>query len=203
TGERDRGQEQQRADPQRQAREKAYQERRFDTWANGKRADLQSHQLDRDGEMNRRHSVQRENLAHHLRATYGPDRDRTAANLAATEARLERGGFFYRLFGQAARDRDQADAERRTLASIDMRTGEYEGRLEAQQAEERRQQAERERRERQDLEERITKARDRRERDGWSDAWEAERQAGADRANDNSFGGGPQRGRDRSLGPEM
>ena len=181
----------------REGQETARQKFRFEEWANTKRAEQQSAQHDARGQLGERHGTQRMALDEKLATTYGPGREDAAQRLAETEARQARGGRFYRLSGRAERDRQAAEAARRTLDNIAMREGEQRGALEAKHAAERSQQAEAQQRERQGLEERINNARDRREREGWRDTG-PQRQAGAERANDNSADRQAYPGRERS-----
>ena len=184
-----------RQQPQ-EGRETARQKVRFEEWANRKRAELQTTHHDQAGRLGQWHGTQSQAQDQNLAATYGPGRDEASRKLAEAEARRDRGEAFYRLSGRADRDRWEAEAARRTLENIAMREGEQKSALEAQQERERQRQAERQKRERRALEERITQARENRERESWRDLGYDKRQAGLDRANDNSVSQGRERSRD-------
>lgn len=191
------------ADRQRhQEREKAYQRGRFESWANAKRAALQSRQIDERGDLANRQAAQRLDLDARLTAFYGPGREEAAKALEQARARLERGGLFYRLSGRFARDRDRADAAHRTLEDIERRENEQRGGLWWQHEGERERQDEGHRRQGKALELRIDTARQRREDGEWRDPWEEERDAAREargrQGNDNVRSSGRGRGRSRS-----
>jgi hypothetical protein len=188
----------------RQRREEATEKARarFAEWANRHRADLQNRQIDERGELGNRQERQRLALDQDLAETYGQGRAQAAGALTEAQARLERGGFFYRLLGRSDRDQQAVKAARRTLADIDRRIGEQRGGLEVRQAEERRQMTERQERQQTELEKHLTRTYEQREQAGWREPPGRDAQADWNRANDNSHGRGPTPGRERTRAPE-
>lgn len=181
-------------DKREQARERA----RFETWANARRAERQNDRLEAAGQMDRRHEMARQALTDELEAFYGPGRDKAQAALSGAQARLERGGMLYRLSGRAQDDRQTVEAAKQMLQDIAQRSKEREGRLEAAQAREREVREVREQAQDRQLEQGIERARARREAEGWRRQEPQARQAGQERANDNSGSRDRGRGRERS-----
>lgn len=163
--ERERRREQQQDGGRVPAHVQRREQARFETWANAIRAERQSRQLDQQGELGRALGLQSDKLESELAGFYGPGRN-AAAELKAIMARQERGGFWYRLT-RAKADRERAAALARNLADIRKREAEQRGKLEREQQEYRQALAQRHERERLADEQRIDRARDRREAEGW------------------------------------
>ncbi|MCB1810898.1 MAG: MobA/MobL family protein [Candidatus Competibacteraceae bacterium] len=108
-----------------------------EAWANRKRAELQSHQLDERGELGRRHDRATLRVQAQLEQTYGGADSAWQAQLAAIRARQARGGLWYSLT-QAKQDRADALNLERSLADSAQRQQEVTEALAHRQAAERR-----------------------------------------------------------------
>jgi hypothetical protein len=170
--------ERQRVRQQQEAKARAGQSRvverekaRFDTWANGRRADLQSKRLDAEGDLGRKHAQERLALENQLALTYGGTKTAYTRSLEAMAkkpppaAPLDR--LLYRLSGAATRNAEQAAAYRATLADIARRETEQHSALTARQQAETATLSAGHAADSSKLERGIDRARARREADGW------------------------------------
>jgi hypothetical protein len=144
---------------------------RFGAWANGKRAELQSAQLDATGEQGRTHALQRQELDAKVRAEYGPLATRLYAERNAILARQTNAkglrGLAYRLTGRAAKDAARAAQLMATITKTGERALERMDALAARQARQVEALSRRHARDSTQLEQRIENGRARREQEGW------------------------------------
>jgi hypothetical protein len=144
---------------------------RFGAWANGKRAELQSAQLDATGEQGRTHAAQRQELDAKVRAEYGPLATRLYAERNAILARQKTAkglrGLAYRLTGRAAKDTAHAAKLMATITKTGERALERMDALAARQARQAEALSRRHARDSGQLDQRIENARARREQEGW------------------------------------
>lgn len=150
--------------------EQAKEQRRFEAWANAKRAELQNRQLGDKGDLGRRHTTQRLLLEDRLAETYGAGIEMAERTLAEIRERQQASRFFrfvYRLSGQAGQDAYASILAGQTLNTIRQRMTEQRGKLEVAQAADRRELDHSHERQSRTLEHRIETVRERREREGW------------------------------------
>jgi hypothetical protein len=151
-------------------RKKAHQKGRFEEWANRKRAELQSLQHDRLGELGRDQDRRRLHLEELLEKTYGKGirkAEKTLSDIEAREKARGVGRFLHRITGQQLRDLKAAEKARANLSDIESRMNEQRGKLERRHETERADLSDTHRKEHQDLENRIKTAYERREEKGW------------------------------------
>lgn len=146
------------------------EKRRFEGWANHKRAELQSRQLAEGGELGRKHHRQREELEDRLNETYGADLERMRRKLEAVQARqharlLTR--LVDRVSGRAGRNHMATLLARMTIENTEQRIDEQRGQLTAIQGAQRESLDAAHRRQSRALEDAIEQARARREQEGW------------------------------------
>jgi hypothetical protein len=146
------------------------EKRRFEEWANEKRAELQNQRNEDKGELGRRHERQRVNLEDKLKEFYGPGMKKARKTIAEAESRKQSGRFkrlTHRVSGRARRDIEAAQAARKSLADIESRMAEQRGELARNQLSEREKMEASHEVQKMKLENRIDQARQRREKAGW------------------------------------
>ena len=151
-------------------RSRAREQGRFEEWANRKRAELQSRQLDDKGDQIRRHERQRQLLEARLENAYGASLAEMRARLAAIEQRQRaqpKPGLFARMSGNPERAAQEAEALRASLKDAAGRMNEQRGALAREQAQSRSDLEGPHARQQRRLEERIDRAWQRREETGW------------------------------------
>lgn len=144
------------------------EKRRFQEWADRKKAALDQDKQQRQDRLERAQAAQKELTETRLSKTY--DTRQASAKLETIEAALSVGGikgFWHSLTGRKARDAAQRDALQKSIAAARHRHQEalqaMRSKLEAQRADFLAQ----ERRKAQELVNRVENARARREREGW------------------------------------
>ncbi len=108
--------------------------KRFETWAEARKADLAREKLDQMREMELRHDTSRANVKDMLDNFYADDREKAEAALTAVQERqerVERAGvmkpvrkWWYRVTGASERDSDLSEQSRHELENIQSRTNE-------------------------------------------------------------------------------
>ena len=152
-----------------QAREKD----RFESWANARRAELQSARHEAEGQHGRAQDFERLALENQLAASYGTIKKQYAASLFTIAKRQQQRqakgvtGILYRLSGAARKDADLAKVYRATLADIARRETEQRQALAAQQQTATAALTGRHAAQASQLEKRIETVRERREWEGW------------------------------------
>jgi len=141
---------------------------RFSGWANARRAEAQSARHDAETSLGRDHQRERLALDNRHEATR-PQREQQQAALDAITQRQQRGGLLYRLTGRAGKDEAQATAIKATMRDRSNRQAEERQALNVRHEAERKALAQQHGRQDSQLEQRIDRARDRREREGWQD----------------------------------
>jgi hypothetical protein len=144
---------------------------RFESWANGKRAELQNIRLEAEGEHGRAQERERLGLENQLATSYGTVKKQYAASLETMQKRAqERTGIpalLYRFSGKARRDADLAKMYRATLADIARRETEQRQALAGRQRTATAKLTARHGQQAARLEKGIETARQRREAEGW------------------------------------
>lgn len=131
-------QEQQRIDAeQRQQQEAKRQqelaEKRAGAWANSERARMQGRVHGEQITLGREHTRQAQQEETRLNAFYGPTLDKTTAQIAEVQQRMEKGGVWYRLSGRQKADRQELEALARTQDDAQQRRAEALGKATARQ----------------------------------------------------------------------
>jgi hypothetical protein len=159
----------------REEQRQAHERGRFEEWANARRAEAQSVRHEAEINLGRTHQAEKLNLENRI----GEDRAKLDAkhrpDLAAIKQRQQRAKgskglarLLYRVLGRAAEDQAQAEAIGRTMRDFGRRSAERRQVLGNRQAEERANLDRAQEREAASVEQRIARARDRREREGWT-----------------------------------
>ena len=147
------------------------QKARFETWANARRADMQTRRLGAEGMLGRTHTEQRLELEQRQQGFYGPQLDALKSEAAAITARQQGAaglrGLAYRITGRAARDRHRTGEVQAGIANIGQRKAEQVQALEARQQGQAAKLAARYAESGRLLEQRIEQARAAREAEGW------------------------------------
>ena len=163
---------------------RAAEQTRFEEWANVRRAELQNARHEAEGEQGRAHERERLALRNEQAISYGSVKKQYATSLATLEKRQQErqerkgiGGILSRLSGAARRDAEQAEFYRATLADIARRATEQIGAMAARQQAEKASLSANHARQEKQLEQRIERARERREAEGWEPHREFRREA--------------------------
>ncbi len=173
--------------------ERRREQGRFETWANARRAALQSARHEAEGNQGRRHAAERLKLEQGQAETYGAQiealQDEAAAIAGRSQAKGLR-GLVRRATGRAARDRDRAEEIRASLASITQRKAEQVQALQARQRGEVATVAARQAERAAELETRIRHEQESREAGDWMPRREID--TGAEAANEHTTRAPPQ-----------
>jgi hypothetical protein len=148
------------------AREVQREKDRFETRASRERAALQSRQADERIELGRQQGRARLQREQELKRYYGPGIRKEQQILKAIEERQQRGGLWYR-WTRAEKDRQAAEKARRGLENATQRMEQERGKLAAEQKAEEARLLEKQRSQWKEMEEKITRDREQREREDW------------------------------------